>query len=90
MYICKAKAKEVFNIHGESLGMEGERALYYTTDIGRHRIYRSSYPTPNDKRFKLFRYKKKETAQMLCDEINEAYNDDFEPILVEDDANANK
>lgn len=24
--------------------MSGERALYYATDIGKHRIYRSGYP----------------------------------------------
>ena len=65
MYICIAPEKEVFNVKGESLGIEPKRALYYATDIGRHRIYRSSYPiepyyfngTDINKKLKLLKYK---------------------------------
>ena len=43
-YICLAPSKEQFNVNGESLGMSGERALYYAKSVGKHRIYRSMYP----------------------------------------------
>ena len=59
------------------------RALFYSYAIGKRRIYRSSYPVPSDKTFRLFAYKKIENAQLLCDVINEAYNDDFEPLEVD-------
>jgi hypothetical protein len=81
-YICVAPDKENFNIYGESLGMEGERALYYSTGVGRGRIYRSSYPTPHEKSFKIFSYKSKNRAQTLCDFINGVYNDDFKVVEV--------
>ena len=56
--------------------MSGMRALYYSTDIGRRRVYRSSYPH-HDCKFKLFKYKRKSNAEKLCNEINEAYGDTF-------------
>lgn len=84
-YICIAPSKEQFNINGESLGMSGERALYYSSQIGKHRVYRSSYPLEPyifrgkdiNKDLKLFKFNDIKKAQALCDEINEAYNDDF-------------
>lgn len=84
-YICVAPDKEEFNIYGKSLGMRGERALYYSKDIGKHRIYRQSYPIKPDyfrgtdinKNMKLFVFKNKQKAQELCNEINGVYNDDF-------------
>lgn len=77
-YICVAKRKELVNANGEKLGMSEERALYYSSDIGKRRIYRDSFPTPNYETFKLFKFNNIEKAQKLCDEINEAYNDEFE------------
>jgi len=78
-YIVTSKDKEVFNVNGDSLGMRGERALYYSKSLGRHRIYRREYPN-TDKSFVLFKYKSKVRARDLCDQINEAYNDDFEVV----------
>ena len=43
-YICVAPSKEQFNVNGKSLGMSGERALYYSKNLGKHRVYRSSLP----------------------------------------------
>ena len=80
VYICVAPSKEVFNASGKSLGMCEERALYYCRDIGRRRIYRSSYPIPDDKCFKLLKYKSLKYAQETCDGVNRAYNDNFRPI----------
>lgn len=84
-YICLAPSKEQFNIKGESLGMSGERALYYATDIGKHRIYRSCYPIEPyifkgeniNEKLELLYFNTSIEAQRLCDEINSVYNDDF-------------
>lgn len=84
-YICIAPSKEEFNIKGESLGMSGERALYYSKDVGKHRVYRQSYPIKPfylrgedcNAEMKLFEFKDKNKAQKLCDEINEVFNDNF-------------
>lgn len=84
-YVCVAPSKELFNIKGESLGMSGERALYYSESVGEHRVYRQAYPIkPYYWEFKnlnedmiLFEFDSKEEAQKLCDEINEAYGDNF-------------
>ncbi len=88
--ICVAPAKEVFNVYGESLGIEGERALYYSSDVGKHRIYRNSYPVEPyyfrgvdiNKKLKLLKYKTIQEAQSICDEINEHYKDNFEPRII--------
>lgn len=91
-YICVAPDKEVFNVNGESLGMQGERALYYSKDIGKHRIYRSQYPTPAPYMFngkninenlKLLYFNTNIEAKKLCTEINDVYGDDFEVKEVE-------
>lgn len=84
-YICVAPDKENFNIYGKSIGMEGERALYYSKSLHRQRIYRSSYPTPCEKDFKLFIYKDKSKAQNLCDLVNKVYKDNFVVTEVEYD-----
>ena len=84
-YICIAPSKEQFNVNGESLGMSGERALYYSESVGKHRVYRQSYPLEPyywglkdiNEDMKLFEFKNKEKAQKLCNEINEVYGDDF-------------
>lgn len=90
-YICIAPSKELFNVSGESLGMSGKRALYYSTRIGRHRIYRSQYPIEPyyfngvdiNKQLKLLKYKSIKYAQKVCDLINNAYGDDFKPVVIE-------
>ena len=90
-YICVSPDKEAFNINGESLGMRGERALYYSKDIGKNRVYRQSYPIEPyfwglkdlNENMKLFEFNNKQKAQELCDEINSAYGDDFEVKLLE-------
>lgn len=57
------------------------RALYYSIVVGKGRIYRSSFPVPTHKDFRLFKYAIKKNAQNVCDRINKAYNDDFIPKL---------
>lgn len=70
MWICVSRNKNEF------------RALFYSYELGKRRIYRSSYPVPKDKTFRLFEYKRKEKAQLMCDEINEVYSDNFEHMEV--------
>ena len=81
-FICISDSKEHFDVNNVSLGMNGERALYYCKRLHRKRTYRLSYPS---KQFDmaLFVYKSKSKAQKLCDEINKAYNDDFYPKDIE-------
>ena len=57
-----------------------KRALFYSTSIGRRRIYRQGFGKNQKewlKGMKLLTYKSKSYAQKICDEINKAYNDDF-------------
>lgn len=84
-YICWSPSKEQFNINGESLGMSSERALYYAKSIGKHRIYRSSYPLEPEifngkdinQDLELLVFNTSIEAERLCTEINDVYNDDF-------------
>lgn len=88
IYICVAPDKEMFSISGKSLGMQGERALYYSSDIGKHRIYRQSYPLQPlyfnevdiNKNLELFTFETKEEAQEFCDAVNEVHGDDFQVV----------
>lgn len=66
----------------ESLGMEDERALFFSPQVGRRRIYRQSISSPQ-KGLKILSYKKKENAERICDEINKVYNDAFVVIAKE-------
>lgn len=84
MYICVEKAKEVFNVNGESLGKGSDSALYYLKDLGRRRIYRQTYPTPQYKGLKLFTYKRKENAQKLCDYTNSIFNSKYEVFEIKE------
>lgn len=87
-FICKAPSKEQFDVYGKSLGMSGERALYYAKSLGKHRIYRSSYPLEpyhfNGKDInadlKLFRFTSYIRALKLCHEVNSHYGDDFKVV----------
>ena len=91
-YICIAPSREMFNAYGESMGMSGVRALYYSIDVGKHRIYRSSMPLEPfyfngkdiNKCLELLVYSTKKEAQEVCDEINEVYGDNFSPVVKED------
>lgn len=84
-YIGFSPSKEEFNIKGESLGMSSERALYYASNIGKHRIYRSSYPLVPymfngkdiNKTLKLLYFNTYDEAKEVVDEINNVYNDTF-------------
>ena len=90
-YICIAPSKDMFDVYENYLGESGERALYYSEEVGKHRIYRHTYPLETEyfnginitKDFKLFEFKTIREAQEYCNEINEAYNDNFEPRLIE-------
>lgn len=91
-YICVAPDKEMFNIHGDSLGMQGERALYWSQSVGNHRVYRSAYPKEPyyfrgidiNKDLKLFEFTNKRLANNLCKEVNKVYGDNFEVRKVEE------
>ncbi len=76
MYIIVARPKEQFNHAGESQGMGNKRALFYSTLIGRKRIYRDDAKKPQ-RRFKILSFKVKKNAQAICDKINSVYNDHF-------------
>lgn len=84
-YVCIAPSKELFNVNGKSLGMSGERALYYSSDLGKHRVYRSAYPkepyyfngTDINANLKLFKFNSFWRALKLCHEINKHYGDNF-------------
>ena len=84
MYICVEKSKEEFDINGESLGQSGKSALYYSTSIGRSRVYRQSYPYPRYKGLRLFTYKNKNNAQRLCDYTNKQFGNNYEVIEVKE------
>lgn len=93
-YICFAPSKEQFDVNGNSLGMGCERAIYYSKKIGKHRVYRQSYPIePNmfkgkdiNKDLELLYFNTKIEAQRLCTEINNVYGDDFIVREVKDGA----
>ena len=82
MYICLQRSKEVFNVYGNSLGQSGDSALYYSTEIGRRRIYRQTYPIPMYKKLRLLTYKNKKNAQKVCDYINKLFNDNYEVVEI--------
>ncbi len=76
---------------------EGEKyALYYLKDLGRRRIYRSSYPLESfefegkdiNKGLRLFKYKRLKNAQELCDYTNKnfGYKGDtaFKPVKIKE------
>lgn len=94
-YICVAPSHEEFNAYGESMGMSGVRALYYSTDIGKNRIYRSTMPLEpfyingkdTNECLELLVYDTEKEAQEVCDEINEVYGDNFSPIIKEESEN---
>ncbi len=81
-FICFSPAKEETDCNGKSLGMGEDVALCYSPRIGRTRIYRSSYANPG-KGLKILSFKSEKMAKIRCDQINEAYNNDFKPLLVE-------
>lgn len=84
-YICFSPSKEQFDVKGNSLGMSGERAVYYAKSVGKHRIYRSSYPIEPymfkgkdiNKDLELLIFNTSIEAQRVCDEINDVYGDYF-------------
>lgn len=82
MYICVEKNKKEYNYLGEYVKESGERALYYSREIGRSRIYRQSYPECGYKGLKLLTYKKKENAQKECDYINSITDSNYEVVEI--------
>lgn len=79
-YICFSKGKEVFNYYGESCGISEDRLLYKAICLNSDRVYRRS-KTESDE-FELFEFDILKEAQELCDEINNAYNDDFKVLEI--------
>jgi len=61
----------------EKKGTEPKRAIYYSPAIGKTRLYRQSASQPQ-KGLKLVSYKRKSTAEKLCAETNERFNDNFQ------------
>lgn len=92
MYICVEKSKEVFNAKGESMGQNGDNALYYLKSLGRKRIYRQKYPIEPfifngkdiNKGLRLFTYKRKKKAQELCDYTNEEFGSNYQVIEIKE------
>ena len=80
-YICVSEGF-VFEANGRKFN-ECQRALYYSSNIGRGRVYRDSLNNPTEKSLKLFTYKNIKFAQRLCDEINKVYGDSFAPKEIE-------
>lgn len=82
-YILFAKGIEEFNINNESLGIGHDRSVYYCKSIGRHRLYRSSYPlatTGPNKKLSLFVFSTLKQAEDCRDYTNKIHNDRFEVI----------
>lgn len=86
-YVCFSSGiTYTFDSNGEKLETNGDRALYYDSDIGKRRIYRQSYPLRPDiidgidytKGLKLCMFDTPKQAQKLCNKINKEYCDDFE------------
>jgi len=80
IFICESLSKDIFK-DGILMANSGRRALFYNSDLGRSRIYRSQYPT-SIKRFKILSFKNEKNAKKACDYINEIYNDNFIPKLI--------
>lgn len=72
--------KELKNASGNVIGVQEKRGLFYSKAVGRHRIYRSSFPNPANG-LSLLVYKTKEKAQRICDRINFFHQDDFKVEL---------
>lgn len=74
-YICVDKEREI--------------ALYYSKKLGKRRIYRQSYPLKPyifngkdiNKGLILFKYRRKQNAQKLCDDINKSTGQNFQAII---------
>ena len=79
----KLEEKDYFDKDGNQIAERIKRVLCYSSDIGKHRIYRQNFYNI-EKGMKVFEYKTLKNAQKLCDEINKAYNDDFIPVLKEE------
>lgn len=75
-FICESDAKPAKNFKGEVIGTIEKRALYYDKNIGRKRVYRRDFDEES-KNWKILKFRTEEEAKSMCDEINEAYNDDF-------------
>ena len=87
MYICVEKVLEEVSVPEDYVGILPfhYNALYYSTKIGRTRIYRQRYPKPQYKGLKLFTYKRKENAQKLCNYINNICNSKYEIMEIKED-----
>lgn len=87
-YIIKSACKDEYDIYGNWLGIRDERALYYCKEVGRHRIYRSSYPKESymvngidiNKNLELLIFTSKKEAKNYCRKVNKVYGDDFEVV----------
>jgi len=75
-FICTSEAKDALDYRNKKIGVTEKRALFYSSSSVRNRIYRRDMKSRGP-RMKLFTFTKKESAQSLCDRINETYNDDF-------------
>lgn len=75
-FICVAPSKEQFNVDNESLGMSGERAIYYSPLIGRRRLYRQPLGDAQNGMM-LLTYATEKRAQEVCDSTNFHFNDEF-------------
>jgi len=77
-FICTAPAKDAFNVYGEFIGVDEKRAIFYSKTIGTHRWYRAELEKPQ-KGLTLLVYSSEKRATEVCNEINKALNDNFQP-----------
>lgn len=76
VFICIAPIKTNKDVNQTPIGTEPQRVLCFHKPIGTRRIYRQQFGNTLED-MELFTFKSQTAAQSLCDEVNEAYNDDF-------------
>lgn len=75
-FIITSEPKEQFDFKGKSLGMGHKRALFYSPSVGRTRVYRNSFSSPQGN-LKILEYKSRSYAQKICDRVNKNLGEDF-------------
>lgn len=75
VFICTSDMILKSNVKGKVFTTL-KRALFYLPAVGRSRLYRGTLENPQGG-LKLLKYKTREYAQKVCDQINSAHGDDF-------------
>lgn len=83
-FIVTSEQKDALDYLGKKIGVTEKRVLCYSKSLGKRRIYRDSLKNCTQK-LHILEYKTEQKAQDACDQVNEAYNDDFKVEKIEDD-----